>query len=126
MDTVTQLHVNSVVAHLFELQFLTKINHFNTESFARHKATDEFYVKITNHIDRFVEVLIGRYNIKPLINNINVDNKYLSDTGIVEYFKISRNILTKLDKIFKDTSLLTIRDEIIADINNTLYLFNLK
>ena len=126
MDDVTQIHVNYIVKHLFELQFLTKMNHFNTESFARHKATDEFYGKITNNIDRFIEVLIGRYNIKPNISSLDLNKKYMTDEGIVKYFISFRNLLNKLEDAFIDASILNIRDEIVADINNTLYLFNLK
>ncbi len=127
MDKVSLDNVNIAVRMLFTLQFFTKMNHFNTESYARHKATDSFYEKLTNNIDRLVEVLIGRYNIKPKFNKIGANEKYMSDSGMIELFIMVRNYLeSEFSNIFTDTSVLTIRDEIVGDINNTLYLFNLK
>jgi hypothetical protein len=96
---------------------------------ARHKATDDLVDKLDDNIDKFVEVYIGKYG-RPTLN---------SRTGriMIRNFKDQEAPLllkqaidwmsTKLPTLLtaKDTDLLNIRDEILADLNQTLYLFTL-
>jgi len=118
--------INEIMKFFFTLQLLNKMYHLSTTSFARHKASDEFDDDIQKHIDRFAEVYIGKYNVKPIITKLNFDPLFLSDDGIVRLFKESRIYLENLDRLVIETELLNIRDEILADINKSLYLFNLK
>ena len=83
------------------LQFLitVKLYHWNTTSYAKHKATDQFLDKFNNNIDKFVEVFIGRYKIKPVLSNIKLDETYLTDIGIIDLFNQFREFLnTKTNK----------------------------
>lgn len=118
--------LNKIMRFFFTLQLLNKMYHLSTTSFARHKASDEFDENIQKHIDKFAEVYIGKYNVKPNVNKLNFDHDFLSEDGIVLLFTQSRVYLENLESLITDTGLLNIRDEIIADINKTLYLFNLK
>ena len=118
--------LNEIMKFFFILQFLNKMYHLSTTSFARHKASDAFDDDVQKHIDRFAEVYIGKYNVKPSISRMNFDLQYLTDDGIVRLFTESRIYLENLDRLVVETELLNIRDELLADINKTLYLFNLK
>ena len=118
--------INKIMRFFFTIQLLNKMYHLSTTSFARHKASDEFDENFQKHIDKFAEIYIGKYNVKPIVNKLNFDHDFLSDDGIVLLFTQSRGYLEILDKLITDTELLNIRDEILADINKTLYLFNLK
>ena len=47
------------------VEFLTILNsvklfHWKTYSYPTHKATDELYTKLNEHIDEFVEVMLGK------------------------------------------------------------------
>lgn len=117
---------NEIMKFLFTIQILNKLYHFNTTKFARHKASDEFDELLQRHIDRFVEAFIGRYNMKPVINSIKLDNDFITDDGIVTMYIQVRNYLVNLSNLSLDSDLLAIRDELLADVNKTLYLFNLK
>jgi len=123
---ISQQIINKIMKFFFTLQILNKMYHLSTTSFARHKASDEFDESFQKHIDRFAEVYIGKYNVKPVINKLNFDQDFLTEDGIVLLFTQSRTYLQNLDKLITDTELLNIRDEILGDINQTLYLFNLK
>jgi hypothetical protein len=118
---------NDFVKLMFNLQLLNKLYHWNTTSFARHKATDQFADSIDPLIDRFVEVFSGRYNMKPSVNNIMLNQKFLTDDGIIELFKTIKGYLEKeIPKFTNDSELLNIRDELLAEINKMNYLLRLS
>ena len=118
--------INSIVNFFFNLQFSMKLYHWNTTSYSRHKSSDSFMNKLLELTDKFVEVFIGRYNVKPLINSINTDDNIINDDGIVYLLTKSRTFLEELNDMIKDSELLNIRDELIAEINQTLYLFKFQ
>lgn len=117
---------DEIMKFFFTLQILNKIYHLTTTLYARHKATDVFDDNLQNHIDKFAEVYIGRYNVRINITKLNFNPEYLSDGGIERLFLDSISYLENLDRLVNNTELLNIRDEILADINKTLYLFRLK
>lgn len=105
-----------------------KMYHWNTKVYARHKATDEYFSKLLSSIDEFVEVYIGKYkrpSVKPFSISVNVYN----DKDVVTLLKNFCAFLTKdMPKMLSntDTDLLNIRDTMLADTNQTLYLFTLN
>jgi hypothetical protein len=118
--------LDEIVTMCFTLQLLNKLYHWNTTSFARHKATDEFDSSLQSILDKFVEVYIGRYGVKPAVKKLRLDESNLTDDGIVRLFIAVREYLKTFDKKFTDTDLLNLRDELLANVNQSLYLFNLK
>jgi len=122
----SQETLNEIMKFFFSLQFINKMYHLNTTSYARHKASDQFDDELQKNIDKFAEVYIGRYNVKPTIRKLNFDLDFITEEGIVTLFKQCRSYLQNMERHVTDTDLLTIRDEIIININQTLYLFNLK
>lgn len=121
-----QEKISEIVKFFFTLQLLLKQYHWMTTSFARHKASDQLLEKLDDNIDKFVEVFMGRYSVKPMISSIKMDQMFLSDDGNVKLLLQSRQYLESLSNYLKDSELLNIRDEIVADLNQTLYLYNLK
>jgi DNA-binding ferritin-like protein len=122
----TQNDLNKITEIFFTLQLLNKIYHWNTTSYSRHMATDRFNENMQTITDKFMEVFIGRYKLKPMISKLELKDKYLSDDGIKDYFIKTKNNLQQLENIVSDSELLNIRDELLAEINQTLYLFELK
>lgn len=101
-----------------------KLYHWSTFSYAKHKATDELYSRLNEHIDKFVEVMMGKtgrripeYSKRILATSGNFT------TQIHNY----RDFLMRLGDLLDetDTDLLSIRDEILADVNQFLYLMTL-
>lgn len=115
-----------IVKVFLEILNMVKLYHWKTRSYAQHQATDELYLKLNKHIDSFVEVLLGKdeRRIKMLekrIELIDPSNTRDFKTRIYDY----REFLLDINMYFddkKDTDLLNIRDEILADINQFLYL----
>jgi hypothetical protein len=112
---------------MLTLRNQVKIYHWETKSFARHKATDELVDKLDDNIDKFVEVYIGKYgrpNLSSSTGRIMLRNFNDQEAPVLLQQAIDW-MTTRLPKLLKttDTDLLNIRDEILADLNQTLYLF---
>jgi hypothetical protein len=122
----SQNNINELVKFFLTLQLNIKMYHWNTTSYSRHKATDEFGEKLLAIIDKFIEVFIGRYNVKPDISSIKIESLFLSDEGSERLLLKSREYLEGMENLLKDTDLLNIRDELLGEINQTLYLYKLK
>lgn len=120
----------NIVQIFQEFEMNIQLYHWMTDSFSRHKASDLLYESIGTHVDKFMEVYMGKYG-RPVFKNgeYNLLIKKMNDTEFSSYLKEKLNffqiiiprILSK-----NDTDLLNIRDEIIGDINKVLYLFTLK
>lgn len=121
-----QDNLNEIMKLLFTIQITNKMYHLTTNSFARHKASDSFDELLQAHIDKFAETFIGRYQIKPVVTSIRIDQNYISDNGIVLLYTQAKTYFENLNKKISDSELLNIRDELLADINKTLYLFQLN
>jgi len=116
-----------IVTIFFNIRDQIKLYHWQTKSFAEHKATDDLIVKLDTNIDTFVETYMGRYGRPVLRKTLPVKN--LTVTGIRGFITKSGVWLsTKLPRMVKktDSDLLGIRDEILADLNQIKYLFTLS
>jgi hypothetical protein len=117
--------------HFFlHLKDQIKLYHWQTRVYSRHIATDNVLEKLEKSIDSYVEIYIGKYG-RPKMSgkNASITLHNLSEAGatrlIVAAVKYLQGPLTKTLKAI-DTDLMNVRDEIIADLNQLLYLFTLK
>jgi len=119
-----------VVQFYLTLRNAIKVYHWNTRSYPRHKATDDLVASIDKLTDSFVEVYIGKYGRdKALSDNMTLDLPGLDEQEVIKFLKEAIEWLThKLPKILKpaDTDLFNIRDELLAAVNQALYLFTLS
>ena len=119
-----------IVNLMLTLRNQVKIYHWETMQYARHKSTDDLVDKLDDSIDKFVEVYIGKYGrpkLTPRTGTIRLRNyddvqaPTLLNEAIVWMTNRLPALLSK-----NDTDLLNIRDEILAELNQTLYLFTLQ
>ena len=109
-----------------ELLNMVKLYHWKTYSYAQHKATDELYESLNKHIDKFIEVLLGKdssriHMVSKKIKLIDFNNAADFKSRIYSF----REFFAQMDKNFnkkRDTDLLTLRDDLLIDINQFLYL----
>jgi DNA-binding ferritin-like protein len=116
-----------IVSTMLNIRSQIKIYHWQTKSFARHKATDDFVTDLDARIDEFVEVYMGKYGRPRVSGSIKLHN--FSESAAKSFVAKQVTFLTKtLPKKLKstDTDLLNIRDEILGLVNKTLYLFTLN
>jgi len=117
----------------FEILMMVKLFHWKTTSYPTHKATDELYTKLNENIDSFIEILLGKTGLRTnLMSNKTIRLVDLSSQESlkreVEAFKgylVSLNN-NKAMKTMTNTDLLNIRDTILGDLNQFLYLLTFK
>jgi hypothetical protein len=106
-----------------------KIYHWQTHSFAQHKATDELIDSLDKVIDEYVEVYMGRYG-RPKLgarnNTIRLQN--MKESNMINFIKeCCEHLKGPLVKKLKpsDTDLISLRDEMLGDLHKVMYLFTL-
>ena len=117
---------------------MTKLYHWKTCNYAAHQASDKLYDVLNKNVDSFVEVMLGKLNGER-VNLENLKSIPLIDFPSGNHFdnnmKLELNnfksYLVNLDnepfiKSMSNSDLFTIRDEILASINQFLYLLSLK
>jgi hypothetical protein len=121
--------MSEIIPTFFHMLANIKLYHWQTYHYSRHIASDTLHGELSDLIDTFIEVYMGKYN-RPEFNRgfqIPVD----------EYSTLSVNELLKTYTLFLqdklpmyidtgDTELLNIRDEMLSILNKTLYLFTLE
>ena len=119
-----------IVRTFLEMLNTVKLYHWKTRSYAQHKATDELYERLNGHVDKFIEVLLGKDEsrikmVEKRCELLDYSNGSDFKTRIYDY----REFLVDMNKYFdakRDTDLLNIRDEILGDINQFLYLMTFQ
>jgi len=115
-----------IIQTFLQMLNVIKIYHWKTKSYAEHKATDELYERLNDNIDKFIEILLGKEEdrfklIHERFRPIDTANKMDFKSRIYEY----RKFLTDMNIYFDpklDSDLLSLRDEILGNINQFLYL----
>jgi hypothetical protein len=118
-----------IVSTFLEFQNQVKIYHWSTDKYARHVASDNLFNILGKNIDKFIETYQGSRNKKlKLSEKCIITLSHINDLDMLEYLKefakwLSNDLPKVLDQKH-DTDLLNIRDEILSDVNNTIYLFS--
>ena len=122
-----------ITIKFLEMLLAIKLYHWKTNSYATHKATDELYTKLNENMDSFIEILLGKTGTR--IDLLNQKNIKLLDMRSQEEFKkyvvAFKEYLISLDdnksmKLMKNSDLYNIRDTILGDMNQLLYLLTFK
>lgn len=121
--------LTQIVSTLLEFQNQVKIYHWSTDKYARHVATDTLFNNLGQNIDKFIETYQGSRNKKIKISGKCILTLiHINDSNMLDYLKefakwLSVDLPKLLDQKY-DTDLLNIRDEILTDVNKTVYLFS--
>jgi DNA-binding ferritin-like protein len=116
-----------------EMILMVKLFHWKTHSYASHKASDELYSKLNEDIDKFIEVLLGKSGSRiDLMSHKTIKLVDLSSQdSLINEIEKFKNYLVGLNdnvamKKMSNSDLYNIRDEILADLNQFLYLLTFK
>lgn len=118
-----------IIKLFFHMTLNIKLYHWQTTMYSRHKATCDLFASIIDLTDNFVETYIGRYSRPHFEDDFQVNVTQVSDEEarnmIQQYILFLKKEVPKHLKQH-DTDLLNIRDELLASLNKTLYLFTLN
>jgi hypothetical protein len=110
---------------MIQMEQQLRILHWQTKSYARHKAFGDTYAALGDLIDSFVEAYMGKYGrikVSGPIELMNIDNDV--DLLVDEYIQLLVNVSDSLEE--DDTDLMNIRDEILGLMKKLKYLLTLK
>lgn len=127
---------SEIVKIFFEMLLTVKLFHWNTYDYSSHKASDELYENLNENIDKFIEVLLGKTTnlgrIKLNNNKMNLTILNMNDNKLKEKINTFKKFLVNLNtnnnmKLFNmsNDDLFNIRDELLANLNQFLYLLSL-
>lgn len=123
MKTLKNIKLETTLHKMLEMLLCIKMYHWKTNSYSSHKATDHLYSSLNEHMDKFVEIWLGKYN-KKLNAQMNISVNYVSNKK-----KLSAKVnhfIHHLEGLQLDSDLLTIRDDIVGEMNQFLYLLTFK
>ena len=126
-----QENIGKIVLVLSDVLNQLKIYHWQTTSYSRHKASCELIEKLTSITDKIIETIQGSRNVRLIMpvdyNSIKLNNQ--TDKSIEELLLYFKNwLLEKFPKylVTKDKDIFNLRDELLGNVNQTLYLFTFK
>ncbi len=104
-----------------------KLFHWSVMKYSQHIALDKLYSALSDNIDKFIEIYIGKFNKQP-ISIFNISISISSDTSnINNYLELEIEKIKKIRiALNKATELQNIIDEILGNINQCKYLLNLQ
>jgi DNA-binding ferritin-like protein len=117
-----------------EMLLMIKLYHWKTYSYATHKATDDLYSKLNENIDHFIEVLLGKCgnrisleHVKHIsLKDFNHENQIMREMEDFKSFLVGCDTQLKQMGGMTNTDLLNIRDEMLGNVNQFLYLMTFK
>lgn len=114
-----------------EMLLTLKLFHWKTTNYSTHKATDELYGKLNENMDEFIEVLLGKSGKRiDLVKHKHIKLMDLTSQKALESeVNKFKHYLVGLDnnkalQNMSNTDLYSIRDTILANMNQFLYLLS--
>jgi len=106
-----------------------KVLHWQTKAYGKHVAYGGAYDALDDLIDRFTEVYMGKYGRIVIEKEDEINLVNIGEMDQDEFLEVICDFLLsmneKLDET-KDSDLLNIRDEMLAEVNKLKYLLTLQ
>lgn len=114
MDTIAILFIKH--------RTIMKLYHFQTDKYSAHKTSDEYLTKFDELFDKFMEVGQGSYG-KLCLGPFDLKMCKISDDTIIPILKKFIETCYSINNMCGNNSeLLAIRDEIVANAKQLIYL----
>jgi hypothetical protein len=122
-----------ITIKFLEMLIMIKLFHWKTFDYSTHKATDDLYSNLNGNVDKFIEVLIGKTGIRTdllkvkHLRMVDLSNNEQLKEKLLNFKKYLVNLKDNtFMKKMENTDLYNIRDEILSDLNQFLYLLSLS
>ena len=116
----------NVIGPLIQFQQQLRIFHWQTESYAQHKAFGRIYESLDGFVDSFVETYMGKFGrAKPTLT-YHIELKSLNGNVVNDVVEGFRRYLEDMNNENLSTDLLNIRDSILGEVHTLQYLLSLK
>lgn len=121
--------VSHCTMFFLNLQSQLRLYHWQTKSYARHKASDKLISKIVELSDTFIETFIGATGVRPKafpeVQHVLQD---MSDACVIDYLHVIEDFLIRDVQILVEhnTALESLRDDLLGAVYQALYMFSLS
>jgi DNA-binding ferritin-like protein len=120
---------NEIIINLLAMENQMRIFHWQTMSFAEHKAFGDIYENLEELIDNFVEVCMAKHGRPDFGGEFSIPLFDYKEINVDQYINSMIEFLVSLDNIYQgplDSDILNIRDEMLAETNRLKYLLTLN
>jgi hypothetical protein len=120
---------SEIIKKLVEIQQQLRFLHWQTKSYAKHKAYGKLYESLDGLIDTFVETCMGKHGRPSYSGGYTLEGQDIDELSIQEFVDESVSFLIGLTEKYDektDTDLLNVRDEMLGEFNKLKYLLTLK
>ena len=135
--------IADVILAMFQIQATLRVSHFLSEKKSDHETLDKFLKKFNKKMDKFIEVWMGKHEKFDLGKNRQVNVYQITKDELFTYLDLVLDFLTgdvvesnvyKLSKYplknvmnnKKNVDLMSIRDDIVKNINRMKYRLRLQ
>lgn len=135
--------IADVILAMFQIQATLRVSHFLSKKNSDHKTIDKFLKKFNKKMDKFIEVWMGKHEKFDLGKNRQVNVYQITDDELFTYldlvlefltgdvvesnvYKLSKYPLKNVMNNKKNVDLMSIRDDIVKNINRMKYRLRLQ
>jgi hypothetical protein len=135
--------IADVILALFQIQATLRVSHFLSEKKSDHETLDKFLKKFNKKMDKFIEVWMGKHEKFDLGKNRQVNVYQITKDELFDYldlvlefltgdvvesnvYKLSKYPLKNVMNNKKNVDLMSIRDDIVRNINRMKYRLRLE
>lgn len=135
--------IADIILAMFQIQATLRVSHFLSEKKSDHETLDKFLKKFNKKMDKFIEVWMGKHEKFDLGKNRQVNVYQITKDELFDYLDLVLDFLTgdvvesnvyKLSKYplknvmnnKKNVDLMSIRDDIVRNINRMKYRLRLE
>ena len=116
-----------IVLIFLELLNMVKLFHWQSDHYSIHKTTDQLYDDLSNNIDKYVEVMLGKNMSRPNIQQKSIPlYSFLNLPSFLKQIEKYKKQLIHLKYSPEHSDLSNIRDEILGNLNQFTYLLSFK
>jgi hypothetical protein len=120
---------NEIIINLLAMENQMRIFHWQTMSYAEHKAFGKIYENLSDLIDNFVEVCMAKHGRPDFGGEFVIPQFDYKSINVDQYINSMIEFLISLDNVYQeplDSDILNIRDEMLAEANRLKYLLTLN
>jgi len=135
--------IADIILALFQIQATLRVSHFLSEKKSDHETLDKFLKKFNKKMDKFIEVWMGKHEKFDLGKNRQVNVYQITKDELFTYldlvlefltgdvvesnvYKLSKYPLKSVMNNKKNVDLMSIRDDIVRNINRMKYRLRLQ
>ena len=117
----------NIVLIFLELLNMIKLFHWQTSQYSVHKSTDQLYEELSNNIDKYVEIMLGKNISRPNIQQKSIPlYSCLNLPSFLKQIDKYKKYFVHLKYTPEHSDLSNIRDEILGNLNQFTYLLSFK